>query len=127
PSLRTTRRVRTRRDRSRSRSSLPFYCSCRPPARDSFPTRRSSDLGVGPQEETRLLGWSGVVAGGCACPDHRHQWHDADPQRHQTDRKSTRLNSSHEWISYAVFCLKEKNSCARRDGTRVETGADTAG
>src|SRR5438105_12465759 len=23
-----------------------------------------------------------------------------------TDRKSTRLNSSHEWISYAVFCLK---------------------
>src|SRR5207247_8317368 len=22
------------------------------------------------------------------------------------DRKSTRLNSSHEWISYAVFCLK---------------------
>src|SRR5207247_8127782 len=26
------------------------------------------------------------------------------------DRKSTRLNSSHEWISYAVFCLKKKNS-----------------
>src|SRR5207247_5287809 len=24
------------------------------------------------------------------------------------DRKSTRLNSSHEWISYAVFCLKRK-------------------
>src|SRR6266849_3640089 len=23
----------------------------------------------------------------------------------QRDRKSTRLNSSHEWISYAVFCL----------------------
>src|SRR5207247_4149376 len=26
------------------------------------------------------------------------------------DRKSTRLNSSHEWISYAVFCLKKNNS-----------------
>src|SRR5438105_12201087 len=26
----------------------------------------------------------------------------------QSDRKSTRLNSSHEWISYAVFCLKKK-------------------
>src|SRR5207247_5862567 len=26
----------------------------------------------------------------------------------QVDRKSTRLNSSHEWISYAVFCLKKK-------------------
>src|SRR5207247_6928505 len=26
------------------------------------------------------------------------------------DRKSTRLNSSHEWISYAVFCLKKKTT-----------------
>src|SRR2546430_6310057 len=28
------------------------------------------------------------------------------------DRKSTRLNSSHSQISYAVFCLKKKNSTA---------------
>src|SRR6266536_3985851 len=28
--------------------------------------------------------------------------------RLREDRKSTRLNSSHEWISYAVFCLKKK-------------------
>src|SRR5690606_40671687 len=28
----------------------------------------------------------------------------------KTDRKSTRLNSSHVKISYAVFCLKEKTS-----------------
>src|SRR3712207_7071417 len=28
----------------------------------------------------------------------------------QTDRKSTRLNSSHANISYAVFCLKKKNN-----------------
>src|SRR5689334_24147092 len=27
------------------------------------------------------------------------------------DRKSTRLNSSHSSISYAVFCLKKKNQC----------------
>src|SRR5256886_15530107 len=27
------------------------------------------------------------------------------------DRKSTRLNSSHSQISYAVFCLKKKNEC----------------
>src|SRR2546422_4850728 len=32
------------------------------------------------------------------------------------DRKSTRLNSSHGYISYAVFCLKKKTSLARRDG-----------
>src|SRR6266849_7709900 len=32
------------------------------------------------------------------------------------DRKSTRLNSSHVWISYAVCCLKKKNTlnCAER-------------
>src|SRR5438105_5209022 len=29
------------------------------------------------------------------------------------DRKSTRLNSSHEWISYAVFCLKKKKKITR--------------
>src|SRR5256885_5239436 len=29
---------------------------------------------------------------------------------HQQDRKSTRLNSSHLVISYAVFCLKKKNT-----------------
>src|SRR2546430_16735939 len=28
------------------------------------------------------------------------------------DRKSTRLNSSHSQISYAVFCLKKKNHCS---------------
>src|SRR5258708_29607067 len=27
------------------------------------------------------------------------------------DRKSTRLNSSHQIISYAVFCLKKKKGC----------------
>src|SRR2546427_1027732 len=29
---------------------------------------------------------------------------------HEEDRKSTRLNSSHSQISYAVFCLKKKNT-----------------
>src|SRR5262245_64234196 len=31
------------------------------------------------------------------------------PDRSASDRKSTRLNSSHLGISYAVFCLKKKN------------------
>src|SRR2546426_8185114 len=35
------------------------------------------------------------------------------------DRKSTRLNSSHLVISYAVFCLKKKNKASRRrEGVR---------
>src|SRR5438105_11059819 len=33
-----------------------------------------------------------------------------DVQGPRRDRKSTRLNSSHEWISYAVFCLKKKKN-----------------
>src|SRR5258705_1033157 len=36
------------------------------------------------------------------------------------DRKSTRLNSSHLGISYAVFCLKKKKS-SQRDRRLVET------
>src|SRR3712207_7068431 len=33
-----------------------------------------------------------------------------EPGRERVDRKSTRLNSSHANISYAVFCLKKKTS-----------------
>src|SRR5688572_31851409 len=40
----------------------------------------------------------------------RHPARGADEARHRPrqDRKSTRLNSSHSQISYAVFCLKKK-------------------
>src|SRR5438552_9409177 len=38
-------------------------------------------------------------------------WRDLDhDSARQRDRKSTRLNSSHQIISYAVFCLKKKNT-----------------
>src|SRR2546426_6920672 len=51
-----------------------------------------------------------------------HEWrgdvreHDGVLQGHdrQEDRKSTRLNSSHLVISYAVFCLKKKNKSNER-------------
>src|SRR2546430_11404457 len=36
--------------------------------------------------------------------------HDRIARRLVRDRKSTRLNSSHSQISYAVFCLKKKNN-----------------
>src|SRR3989442_8937521 len=38
------------------------------------------------------------------------------------DRKSTRLNSSHVRISYAVFCLKKKKTKER--GLRLDTNCD---
>src|SRR5207247_5224732 len=38
----------------------------------------------------------------------------------EEDRKSTRLNSSHEWISYAVFCLKKKKKKKYELETRIQ-------
>src|SRR5438034_7650460 len=37
----------------------------------------------------------------------------------QQDRKSTRLNSSHTVISYAVFCLKKKNKKIHKDNNNM--------
>src|SRR2546429_6994349 len=39
-----------------------------------------------------------------------HQHHHQHAAGEDIDRKSTRLNSSHGYISYAVFCLKKKNT-----------------
>src|SRR5437867_7756355 len=38
-----------------------------------------------------------------------------------SDRKSTRLNSSHRTISYAVFCLKKKKKKSNTDAEKIET------
>src|SRR5947208_10362565 len=53
----------------------------------------------------------------------RDEQREAEPERdHQTvgrrDRKSTRLNSSHQIISYAVFCLKKKK---KKKNTAIST------
>src|SRR5438132_2334614 len=40
----------------------------------------------------------------------------------ETDRKSTRLNSSHTVISYAVFCLKKKKENAVHESLRTHVG-----
>src|SRR5437764_10174125 len=43
------------------------------------------------------------------------------------DRKSTRLNSSHRCISYAVFCLKKKNKARAKKQGRAATTRGVAG
>src|SRR5690606_42073947 len=48
-----------------------------------------------------------------------HQIHAVEP--YQSDRKSTRLNSSHVKISYAVFCLKKKKIENQRESRASET------
>src|SRR5438045_9147960 len=71
-----------------------------------FPTRRSSDLLVAPAlaawELYRRRATARQALALAAAPV-------------ELDRKSTRLNSSHLGISYAVFCLKKK----RRDQART--------
>src|SRR5207248_5675842 len=51
--------------------------------------------------------WLVVRAASLACSSAASRRHAR--QRLGIDRKSTRLNSSHRTISYAVFCLKKKN------------------
>src|SRR5438105_7948506 len=77
----------------------------RPPRSTLFPTRRSSDLAkaVVPAMLER-----GVII---------NRTHETT-LRFLPDRKSTRLNSSHEWISYAVFCLKKKKKNNTKHTTR---------
>src|SRR5947209_16594529 len=70
-----------------------------PPTSTLFPTRRSSDLGDAQQRR---------LAGTVVAHDGRRAAH-----RDRQDRKSTRLNSSHANISYAVFCLKKKEDGPR--------------
>src|SRR5690606_41305754 len=98
--------------------------ACAPPAPPSFPTRRSSDLQLTRHPEG--LGFAvndGSMRdlGALAMLTHRDLDIAADGSFRLTlddtpaagrrkDRKSTRLNSSHVKISYAVFCLKKKTS-----------------
>src|SRR5947207_9858659 len=79
----------------------------------SFPTRRSSDLcpvvraRSGADRHRAALERRGARPG--AAPG-RALFHPGQRvvRRTDGDRKSTRLNSSHTVISYAVFCLKKK-------------------
>src|SRR5438445_2046386 len=86
------------------RSFVFLYCKAAHQDLHSFPTRRSSDLTATSLSSNRsspasndrsMIGTCGL---GPSC------------RRSATlpDRKSTRLNSSHANISYAVFCLKKK-------------------
>src|SRR6266436_1418518 len=67
------------------------------------------DLGRGPSlvefRQQRLA----TCGGDLRCPAEHPRPDDSVRGAGQEDRKSTRLNSSHGYISYAVFCLKKKN------------------
>src|SRR2546427_9169808 len=98
----------------------------RPPRSTLFPYttlfRSLGEAGDGPAEDIELGGPAGLEVdqkarlhgGGQAIDQGQHPCRlivgQGDPARPCQDRKSTRLNSSHSQISYAVFCLKKKKN-----------------
>src|SRR5437879_11450217 len=87
----------------------------------SFPTRRSSDLrhrtgrddhfrAERPQQPRLLL---------------RHLVRHGEDAAIALDRKSTRLNSSHRCISYAVFCLKKKTKKKKQQYDTTQNSTPT--
>src|SRR5687768_17890923 len=91
----------------------------------SFPTRRSSDLvplavrlHAANGDDLYARGttspyWSSSSASTSMNSTHRPRWS-------PSDRKSTRLNSSHGYISYAVFCLKKKNPSTKKTNAPIQ-------
>src|SRR2546428_6513341 len=79
------------------------------------------------RRSSRLRAWHGHLPWRAACfPASRRlggRGNGRGQQRHRRtpprgDRKSTRLNSSHDQISYAVFCLKKKKEVTAEKDTR---------
>src|SRR5207244_8469837 len=107
----------------------PCFLQCPRPTRHlpSFPTRRSSDLksdaeryAAGDQHSVDLSRMLDLPSLRLDQPDECVDQYRAAATHHRAtgslerekdeDRKSTRLNSSHQIISYAVFCLKKKKN-----------------
>src|SRR2546422_8098270 len=59
------------------------------------------------------LGGVSVYLAEIATPGHKGFYVSWQSGSQQVDRKSTRLNSSHGYISYAVFCLKKKKTASK--------------
>src|SRR5437762_4614279 len=88
-----------------------------PPRSTPFPTRRSSDLDRIKRDKDLVT----ELANGNFPEQQKGESHKtgsrprhANPEKLPLDRKSTRLNSSHRCISYAVFCLKKKKKKKQR-------------
>src|SRR5438105_9674345 len=92
----------------------------RPPKSTPFPTRRSSDLhktkayNKHKEQYTKQYVLLRLVRQESLKSELRCESYDL------RDRKSTRLNSSHEWISYAVFCLKKKKKKKKEEIKKKE-------
>src|SRR5699024_11578025 len=103
--------------------SLIIYCHAYQRKLHSFPTRRSSDLENTSEQEKETYVEEGdptthdtdyksrpelLDKMETVIPHSDNRWAVQSKDAKKPDRKSTRLNSSHVSISYAVFCLKKK-------------------
>src|SRR5436189_2475872 len=97
---------------------LFFLMIPRPPRSTLFPTRRlpisSRDATRRPERLTTSLAFRPSPFPG--------PFRAVSPER---DRKSTRLNSSHRCISYAVFCLKKKKNTHHMRSTLLQKEQNT--
>src|SRR5438477_862292 len=98
----------------------------RPPRSTLFPYttlfRSVGAMSISMDEALRQMKLS-MLADNCASEMKRHRRREPADDRYcleifRRDRKSTRLNSSHMSISYAVFCLKKKKK--KRNYTRLQ-------
>src|SRR2546430_9642869 len=96
----------------------------RPPRSTLFPytTLFRSHAGIRLRDGRQGAGEVSPDRGGH--PPAEHVGADEHPEG---DRKSTRLNSSHSQISYAVFCLKKKKNPPRRLPALGDVGDEAAG
>src|SRR5436190_18253460 len=89
------------------RSTLfPYTTLFRSRRDDGERSKASFDLSALEGQEARPVEW--LEGRPDTRRDRRRRAFDLDPAEREQDRKSTRLNSSHTVISYAVFCLKKK-------------------
>src|SRR5207244_12166671 len=111
-------------DHRHQRTLYSLFLQCAAPHRDlhSFPTRRSSDLPKLNVTTSDTRASSGMpIPSSCrgsanaSLSTDRHCSSTCARRSRISDRKSTRLNSSHQIISYAVFCLKKKKKKKRKE------------
>src|SRR2546429_6884395 len=103
--------VRDGRDSSTSCGALFFFLMIRRPPRSTlFPLHDALPI----SDRITVLHQGRVIAEGAPAAIQQNPEVQTDRRRRALgeDRKSTRLNSSHGYISYAVFCLQKKNDLA---------------
>src|SRR5205814_8279995 len=113
----------SRKRRTRARPPLPLSSTLLPPppglTPSPYPALFRSPAEVAPPATPANVAPPIAAAGAGRMPDlNRRPASARHRPRRSADRKSTRLNSSHLGISYAVFCLKKKKNSKHPPATQ---------